>query len=148
VLELTRNGKADLAYGYAAHPIDLRDLAVRPLADDSLMLVLPPSHPPAAAPVVDVADLAGEAWISGTSFACAESLRAICGVAGFTPIAGLDSIRYRGRPWRWSRPGTASRSSRSRCRPARRPSSRSGRCARHRHPAESGPPPERNPARR
>ncbi len=95
-LELTRNGKTDLAlaYDYAAHPIDLRDLDAQPLADDPLMLVLPPSHPLAAAPVVDVAELAGEEWISGTSFACAESLRAICGVTGFTPIVALDSNRY------------------------------------------------------
>jgi DNA-binding transcriptional LysR family regulator len=33
-------------------------------------------------------------WISGTAFACAESLRAICGVAGFTPLIAMDSNRY------------------------------------------------------
>ncbi|WP_144126237.1 LysR family transcriptional regulator [Catellatospora sichuanensis] len=95
-LELARHGKADIAltYDYAAHPIDLRHLRVQPLADDPLLLVLPPSHPLGAEPVVDVAALAEQEWISGTAFACAESLRAICGVAGFTPLVALDSSRY------------------------------------------------------
>ncbi|WP_203913930.1 LysR family transcriptional regulator [Rhizocola hellebori] len=95
-LELTRNGKTDLAitYDYAAHPIDLHHLNAQPLPDDPLLLALAASHPLAAEPVVDVAALADQAWISGTSFACAESLRAICGVAGFTPIVALDSNRY------------------------------------------------------
>ncbi|WP_181387484.1 LysR substrate-binding domain-containing protein [Streptomyces sp. Act143] len=43
--------------------------------------------------VVEVGAPAEEAWIRGTSFACAESLRAICGVAGFTPVIALDSNR-------------------------------------------------------
>nr|WP_260408463.1 LysR family transcriptional regulator [Planomonospora venezuelensis] len=95
-LELVRRGEADLAltYDYAAHPIDLRHLAVQPLPDDPLTLVLPADHPLAPTPVVDVAALAGEAWIGGTSFACAESLRAICGAAGFTPVVALSSNRY------------------------------------------------------
>ncbi len=95
-LELARQGKADLAltYDYAAHPIDLHALSAQPLPDDPLLLVLPAGHPFAAPPVVDLAALAEEPWISGTSFACAESLRAICGVAGFTPVVALDSNRY------------------------------------------------------
>ncbi|MFG1798442.1 LysR family transcriptional regulator [Nocardia sp. NPDC049149] len=95
-LDLTRHGATDLAltYDYAAHPIDLSHLTAQPLPDDPLLLALPASHPLAATPVVDVAALAEQAWISGTSFACAESLRAICGVAGFTPIVALDSNRY------------------------------------------------------
>lgn len=43
---------------------------------------------------MDVAALAEQEWISGTAFACAESLRAICGVAGFTPLIAMDSNRY------------------------------------------------------
>lgn len=95
-VELARHGKVDLAltYDYAAHPIGLHHVAAQPLQDDPLLLALPAGHPLAATPVVDVAALAGEPWISGTSFACAESLRAICGVAGFTPVVALDSNRY------------------------------------------------------
>lgn len=95
-VELTRHGKAELAltYDYAAHPIDLRHLTVQPMPDDPLLLLLPANHPLAAAPVVDVAALAEDVWISGTSFACAESLRAICGVAGFAPVVALDANRY------------------------------------------------------
>ena len=95
-VELARQGAVDLAvsYDYATHPLDLRHLRVHPLPDDPLLLVLPAGHPLAPAPVVDVAALAEEAWIGGTYFACAESLRAICGVAGFTPRIALDSNRY------------------------------------------------------
>ncbi|MFI6482390.1 LysR family transcriptional regulator [Nonomuraea sp. NPDC050663] len=95
-LELVRHGKADLAiaYDYAAHPIELRPLTVQVLPDDPLLLVVPTAHPVASQPVAELAALAGEPWISGTSFACAESLRAICGVAGFTPRVALDSNHY------------------------------------------------------
>jgi DNA-binding transcriptional LysR family regulator len=95
-VELARQGTVDLAvsYDYAAHPLDLRHLRVHPLPDDPLLLVLPASHPLAPAPVVDVGALAEEAWIGGAYFACAESLRAICGVAGFTPRIVLGSNRY------------------------------------------------------
>ncbi len=95
-VELVNHGKADLAvtYDYAAHPIDLSQLRAQPLPDDPLLLALPGNHPLAAAPVVEVAALAEEAWISGNSFACTESLRAICGVAGFTPQVCLSSNRY------------------------------------------------------
>lgn len=95
-VELARHGKADLAltYDYAAHPIDLRHLTVQPLRDDPLLVLMPAHHPLAATPVVDVAALAKDVWISGTSFACAESLRAICGVAGFEPVVAMDSNRY------------------------------------------------------
>jgi hypothetical protein len=47
--------------------------------------VLPAHHPAATDAVVDLLGLADDPWISGTAFACAESLRAVCGVAGFTP---------------------------------------------------------------
>ncbi|MFI9508226.1 LysR substrate-binding domain-containing protein [Nocardia sp. NPDC052566] len=95
-LEAIRHGKADLAltYDYAAHPIALDHLTAQPLPDDPLLLALSAGHPLAAAPVADIAALSDEMWISGTSFACAESLRAICGVAGFTPLVTLDSNRY------------------------------------------------------
>ncbi|WP_214403327.1 LysR family transcriptional regulator [Pseudonocardia lacus] len=93
---LLRQGAVDLAltYDYAAHPADLDHLRTHPLPDDPLRLVLPVGHPLATAPVADLTALAGEPWISGTAFACAESLRAICGVAGFTPRVALDSDRY------------------------------------------------------
>jgi DNA-binding transcriptional LysR family regulator len=95
-LDAVRGGSADLAltYDYAAHPLDLRHFVARPLADDPLLLALPARHPAATAPVVELAALATEPWISGTAFACAESMRAICGAAGFTPQVVLDSNRY------------------------------------------------------
>lgn len=95
-LTQVRQGTADLAiaYDYAAHPIDLRGLTAQPLMDDPLRLALPAHHPAAGRPVVDLADLRDEPWIIGTAFGCAESLRAICGAAGFTPRRVLDSNRY------------------------------------------------------
>jgi DNA-binding transcriptional LysR family regulator len=95
-LDLLHEGRVDLAivYDYAAHPIELRHLVVQHVLDDPLRLVLPSHHPAALSAVVDLDRLAGEPWISGTAYACAESLRAVCGVAGFTPRVALDSNRY------------------------------------------------------
>ncbi len=95
-LDAVRTGSADLAiaYDYAAHPLDLTDLAAHHLLDDPLRLVLPADHPAARSVVVEVADLADEAWIRGTAFGCVEALTTVCGAAGFTPLVALDSSRY------------------------------------------------------
>jgi DNA-binding transcriptional LysR family regulator len=91
-----RRGEVDVAvvYDYAAHPLALDHLAVERVVDDPLRLLLPAGHPAAPDAVVDLAGLAGDRWISGTAFACAESLRTVCGAAGFTPDVALDSNRY------------------------------------------------------
>lgn len=95
-LDLLRDGRADVAvvYDYAAHPLVLDHLVVQHVADDPLRVVLPRHHPAAPDAVIDLVSLADDPWISGTAFACAESLRAVCGVAGFTPDVALDSNRY------------------------------------------------------
>lgn len=89
-------GDADVAvvFDYAAHPFDARGLDRHPLGDDPVAVVLPVDHPFAGRDVVDIAALRDESWIDGTGFGCAESLRTVCGAAGFEPSVALGSNRY------------------------------------------------------
>lgn len=95
-IDRVRLGHADIAiaFDYAAHPLDLSGLDVRHLADDPLRLAAPERHPAATAAVTDLAELTDEPWIAGTGFACRESLRTVCGAAGFAPRIVHDSNRY------------------------------------------------------
>lgn len=95
-LERVRHARSDLAitFDYATHALDMQGLDARHLADDPVRLALPDRHPAAVCPVVDVAELTDEPWISGTGFACRESLRTVCGAAGFAPRVALDSNQY------------------------------------------------------
>jgi DNA-binding transcriptional LysR family regulator len=95
-IEHVRHARSDLAiaFDYAAHPLDLQGLTARHLADDSVSLAVPDRHPAAMATVVDIGDLADEPWISGTAFACRESLRTVCGAAGYAPRVAIDSNHY------------------------------------------------------
>jgi DNA-binding transcriptional LysR family regulator len=63
-------------------------------ADDPVRLAVPDRHPAARSAVVEVGELADEPWIGGTGFACRESLRTVCGAAGFAPRVALDSNHY------------------------------------------------------
>lgn len=95
-LERVRHSRSDVAvtFDYAAHPLEMHGVHARHLADDPLRLALSDTHPAALSPVVDISELSEESWISGTAFACSESLRTVCGAAGFAPRIALDSNRY------------------------------------------------------
>jgi len=89
-------GDTDIAvvFDYAAHPFDARGLCVQHLGDDAVEIVLPDAHPLSRTAVVPIEALAHEPWISGTGFGCRESLRTVCGAAGFAPRIALNSNRY------------------------------------------------------
>ncbi|GAA3214108.1 LysR family transcriptional regulator [Actinocorallia longicatena] len=93
---LVRRGEADLAlaYDHAADPLDLAGLSARRILDDPLRLVLPDDHPSADLPIVDLAGLRDEPWVSLAGHSCAESLRTLCGAAGFAPRLTVGSGRY------------------------------------------------------
>jgi DNA-binding transcriptional LysR family regulator len=95
-LQRVRHADADVAitFDYAAHPLDAEGLTARHLADDPVRIALPERHPAARSAVVDLCELADEPWVSGTGFGCRESLRTVCGAAGFAPRVALDSNRY------------------------------------------------------
>jgi molybdate transport repressor ModE-like protein len=83
-----------LAFDYAAHPLDARGLVARHLGDDPVAVVLPQDHPCARRPVVPIEALVDEVWIGGTGFGCLDSLRTVCGAAGFEPEIVMSSNRY------------------------------------------------------
>lgn len=91
-----RHGSADLAiaFDYASHPFERHGLHVDHLGDDPIALVLAERHPASREPVVAIDRLVDEPWISGTGFGCLESLRTVCGAAGFAPRIALNSNRY------------------------------------------------------
>ncbi|QKW49892.1 LysR family transcriptional regulator [Streptomyces buecherae] len=85
--ELLARGTVDLALSLAAHAPPARDpkFARVPLLADPLDVALPARHPLAAAPDLRLADLAGEAWIYGSSGPWSEITTVACQVAGFVP---------------------------------------------------------------
>jgi DNA-binding transcriptional LysR family regulator len=66
------------------------------LLDDPMFAVLPIDHPLARKPGLELADLAGEAWIQGTIGSCpdAQILLRACATAGFEPNVAFQSDDY------------------------------------------------------
>jgi DNA-binding transcriptional LysR family regulator len=56
-----------------------------PLLRDPFLVALPAAHPLAGRPAVDLAELAGDGWIEGTSPASGRLIRRACLAAGFAP---------------------------------------------------------------
>jgi len=83
-----------VVFDYAAHPLDLVGLQGVLVLNDPLLVALPSDHPAAASSPVEIGKLADVDWIAGTGFGCAESLRTVCGAAGFEPRVVLNSSRY------------------------------------------------------
>ncbi len=66
------------------------------LLDDPMYVLLPADHPMARRPMIELADLAGESWISGSARTCPDTtimLRA-CQAAGFEPRIAFHSDDY------------------------------------------------------
>jgi len=62
-------------------------LAWRVVAVDAVFVLLPESHPMAAEPEVDLADLAGERWVAAPGDGCfGDCFAAACARAGFAPL--------------------------------------------------------------
>lgn len=88
-----RGGELELAVIFepsAADPAQLAGVEVEPLAADELVAVLPAG---AATGPVELAELAGEAWVLPTG-ACGEQVRAACRAAGFEPRVAWESGDY------------------------------------------------------
>ncbi|TML34744.1 MAG: LysR family transcriptional regulator [Actinobacteria bacterium] len=67
-----------------------------PLLDDPIQVVLPASHRAAAEPSLELADLAGEAWIDSTTLSsCHPFLRRACNAAGFEPRVAAETNDHR-----------------------------------------------------
>ncbi|MEU6677243.1 LysR family transcriptional regulator [Streptomyces sp. NPDC046925] len=65
------------------------------LLDDRYHAVLPEGHPLAAAPVLDMTDLADEPWVASESPGpCLDPVLEACGAAGFSPDFVVESGDY------------------------------------------------------
>jgi DNA-binding transcriptional LysR family regulator len=94
-----RAGEVDLAilWEYDFVPLDPgAGIELVPLLDDPIQVVLPASHPAAAEPALELAELADEAWIDSTSLSsCHPFLRRACNAAGFEPRIAAETIDHR-----------------------------------------------------
>ena len=94
-----RGGEVDVAilWEYDFVPIEPgTSIELVPLLDDPIHVVLPATHPAAAAPAVDLAELAGEPWIDSTILSsCHPFLRRACNAAGFEPRIAAETNDHR-----------------------------------------------------
>jgi DNA-binding transcriptional LysR family regulator len=92
---LLQRAECDLAVTFD-HPIlptpPQGDLAVVPLLDDAVLVILPAAHPLAGATQLTLDQLAGERWILSTH--CQAEMQLACTTAGFTPNVALVTEDY------------------------------------------------------
>jgi DNA-binding transcriptional LysR family regulator len=94
-----RGGEVDVAVLWEYDFVPLRvsgAIELVPLFDDPIHVVLPRSHPAAAGPLVELAELADEPWIdSTTASSCHPFLTRACLDAGFEPIVAAETNDHR-----------------------------------------------------
>jgi len=92
---LLRRAECDLAVTFD-HPIlpkqPQADVAVVPLLDDRLLVILPAAHPLAGAKELPLDRLSDEPWILSTH--CQAEMQLACTAAGFTPNVALVTEDY------------------------------------------------------
>jgi DNA-binding transcriptional LysR family regulator len=98
-LAALKAGDVDVAVSVDATfaPIEDPDLELTYILDDPMFVALPRDHPQAARPRVRLEDLAGEAWILGTSSAtCPDSAITLrtAATCGFEPRIAFHSDDY------------------------------------------------------
>ncbi|WP_030394796.1 LysR family transcriptional regulator [Kitasatospora purpeofusca] len=86
LLDRLRDGAIDLAVvaAYPGHPYDTELFDLRPLAEDPVLVALPPDHPLAGRERLRLVELADEPWIAASSRA-ESTLLAACVRSGFQP---------------------------------------------------------------
>ncbi len=93
-----RRGSFDIAVVYdfelAPFPPD-DDLAMRPIIDERMHLALPPDHRLAGCSDVEIAELADDSWLCGSSdSSCRQLTLRSCERAGFVPDIAYESDEY------------------------------------------------------
>ncbi len=89
LLDLLESGLTDLAV--VALPVHDEELAVTPLLNEPLVLIVSPQHPLAGRKEVTMAELRNERWIlSPANYELREATLKACRDAGFTPQAVLE----------------------------------------------------------
>ena len=94
-----RGGEVDLAilWEYDFVPIEAgAGIELVALLDDPIQVVLPATHPSAAAPALELDSLAGQAWVDSTTLSsCHPFLRRACNAAGFEPRIAAETNDHR-----------------------------------------------------
>lgn len=94
-----RAGEVDVAILWEYDFVPLRvsgAIELVPLFDDPIHVVLPRSHPAAAGPALELADLADESWIDSTNASsCHPFLGRACLAAGFEPRVAAETNDHR-----------------------------------------------------
>jgi DNA-binding transcriptional LysR family regulator len=94
-----RAGEVDVAILWEYDFVPLKAagaIELTPLLDDPIHVVLPRAHPAAAAPTVDLADLAEEPWINSTPLSsCHPFLPRACNATGFEPRIAAETNDHR-----------------------------------------------------
>ncbi len=95
-LALLRAGEIDLALTNDESHFDLPDVDAVHLFDEPMPIALPPDHPLAHRPRLNLVDLAQERWMLGTTTACPDAGRFIsaCRGAGFEPQIAFHNDDY------------------------------------------------------
>lgn len=95
-IDLSIGGDAGTDLEIAVDPVERNGFRVLPVLDDPYRAVLPPGHRLARKRVLDLAELAGEAWVIGEwpSGPCLKILLDACAAAGFTPAVAVRSEDY------------------------------------------------------
>lgn len=95
-----REDRADLALTFSypgdrsdPHRESARGLEVATIGGDPMRVVLPARHPLARDEVVDLVDLADEAWIAGCP-RCRGHLLELCDAAGFAPRIAVETDNF------------------------------------------------------
>jgi molybdate transport repressor ModE-like protein len=98
-LAVVKAGDADVALTVEApwDPIAIEGLTTRHVLDDEMFVALPRGHALGSEARVRLEDLAGEAWIQGTTQATCPDTRILlraCAAAGFEPRLAFQSDDY------------------------------------------------------
>ncbi|MEL4317988.1 LysR family transcriptional regulator [Leifsonia sp. YIM 134122] len=95
-----RENRADIALTFSypgdqddPHRESARGLSVRTVGREPVHVVLPASHPQAAAASVDIAALGDESWIAGCP-RCRGHLVELCAASGFLPRIGYETDNF------------------------------------------------------
>lgn len=95
-LAFLRSGEIDLALTNDDAHFDLPDIDAVHLFDEPMLIALPVDHPLAQRSSLNLADLAEERWMLGTTTACPDAGRFInaCRDAGFEPEIAFHNDDY------------------------------------------------------
>src|SRR5579859_5983804 len=96
ILAVLRTGEIDLALTNDDSHFDQPDVDAVHLFEEPMLIALPGDHPLASRTALELADLAGERWMLGTTTACPDASRFItaCHGAGFDPQIAFHNDDY------------------------------------------------------